>query len=264
MNFLQITQAIPDIRADIIFMFYGFPITNSIILIWLIIPFLIIFSFFLKKYLCLNPVKKIQLISEIIIEAILKMLNQITQSKEKTKVILPIIGTVFIFFLISNLITLIPGVGAITFENKALLRTPTTDLNTTLAVAILVMLLVQFFGIRSRGILEHIGQYLQFKKVFISFKKGIGKGLFSIIDFLMGILDITQEFAKMVSLSLRLFGNMFANEVLIVVIMSFLALIAPSILIAQTLLIGTLQAAVFSILSAVYLSLAVDIENNKK
>lgn len=262
MNFLQISQNIPEVEPEIIFSIGGFPVTNSMMLVWLIIPLFMVFSYLLKKRLCLAPDKKTQLISEIIVEKTFALLDQVTRNREKTKKIFPIAGSIFIFFLISNIIILIPGPGALTIGEKSLFRTPTTDLNTTLAVAVLILILAQLFSIRSKGTLEHFGQYFQFKQVFKGFKQGLSQGAFSIINFVMGLLDIVGDFAKTISLSFRLFGNMFAGEVLMIVVMSFFAFVAPSLIVAQTLLIGVLQAVVFAILSAVYLSLAVDTPNS--
>ncbi len=258
MNFLQVSQPIPDIRPETIFSIAGFPVTNTMLLVWLIIVVLVCFSVFLKKRIELKPVKKVQVVAEIIVEKSTEMINQITRNEQLTKKLLPLIGAIFVFFLVSNIIALIPGIGALTAGGKTLLRAPTTDLNTTLAVAITVVFLMQLFGVKNRGILGHLGQYFQFKQVYQGFKQGIGKGVISVINFAMGLLDIVGDMAKVISLSLRLFGNMFAGEVLIIVMMSFFAFIAPSLLIAQTILIGILQALVFSILSAVYISLTVD------
>jgi len=256
MNFLQISQSIPDLKPDILFNVGGFPVTNTMTLTWLIVGLVIIFGVLLKKSLRLKAKNKIQLIVEMIIEAMLSMLDQVTQKRERSKKMLPIIGSVFLFFVITNLITLIPGLTSIIVNGKALFRVPTTDLNLTLALAVLMIGLTQIVSIKSKGVLNHMGEYIQIKQVYLGFKKSIGEGLTAFINFVMGLLDIIGEFAKIISLSLRLFGNMFAGEVLMVVMMSFSAFVAPSILIAQTLLVGLLQAMVFSILCAVYLNLS--------
>jgi len=258
MNFLQINQSLPGLKPDILFNIGGFPVTNTMTLTWLIVGLVIIFGILLKKSLVIKAKSKLQLIIELIVEAIIGMLDQITQNREKSKKILPIIGSVFLFFIAANLITLIPGLTSIIFNNKPLFRVPTTDLNLTLALAVLMIGLTQIVSIKSKGILNHIGEYIQVKKVYLGFRKSIGEGMIAFINFIMGFLDIIGEFAKVISLSLRLFGNMFAGEVLMVVMMSFSAFVAPTILIAQTLLIGLLQAMVFSILGAVYLNLAFD------
>jgi len=133
------------------------------------------------------------------------MLDQITGSRKRSYQILPIIGSIFIFFLLTNVISLIPGITAITFKEMSIFRTPTTDFNTTLALAILIIFLAQTVSIKTKGIFGYLGEYFQFKNIWQSFKEGFGKGITSIIYFAMGLLDIVSEIAKVISLSLRFF-----------------------------------------------------------
>lgn len=256
MNFLQISQSIPSLRPDVLFHIGGLPVTNTMTLAWLIVLLVIVFGVLLKKRLEIKATSKFQLFVEMIVEQMLEMLDQITQQRKRSNAMLPIIGSIFLFFIIANTITLIPGLTSINVNGSALFRVPTTDLNMTLAIAVLMIVITQIASIKSKGIFNHIGEYIQIKQVYLGFRESLNKGMFAIIDFVMGLLDIIGEFAKVISLSLRLFGNMFAGEVLMVVMMSFSAFVAPSLLMAQTLLVGLLQAMVFSILSAVYLNLA--------
>jgi len=256
MNFLQITQPIPQLCPETIFHISGLPVTNSIMSTWLAIIFVVSFVFFLRKHFHLRSKSKVQVCFEVVIEAVVGLLDQITNNRERSEKLFSIIGSIFLFFLLLNTITLIPGLTAITINGIALFRTATTDFNTTLALAILVVFIAQLASVKSKGFFNHLGQYIQFKKVFLGFKESIGQGFIAIINFVMGLLDIVGELAKIISLSLRLFGNIFAGEVLMVVMMSFLSFIAPSLLLAQTLLVGGLQAMVFAVLSAVYLNLA--------
>jgi F-type H+-transporting ATPase subunit a len=258
MSFLQINQSIPDLRPDVLFNIGGFPVTNTMTLTWLIVGIIIVFGVILRKFIQLEAKSKLQLMMEMAIEGMIGMLDQITQNTKKSKKMLPIIGSVFLFFVLTNVITLLPGFTSIMIGESPLFRVPTTDLNMTLAIAVTMIGLTQIVSMKSNGVLNHIGEYIQLKKIYLGFKEGIGQGFLAIINFAMGLLDIVGEFAKIISLSLRLFGNMFAGEVLMVVMMSFSAFVAPSILMAQTLLVGLLQAMVFSILSAVYLNLAFD------
>lgn len=257
MNFLQIAQPIPQLYPDLIFHVGGLPVTNSMTSTWLAIILVVGFVFFLKKHLHIRSKSKVQACFEVIIEGVVGLLDQITNNRERSEKLFSIIGSIFLFFLLLNLITLIPGLTSLTLNGVALFRTATTDFNTTLALAMLVVLISQLASVKSKGFFGHLGQYIQFKKVFLGFKEGIGQGFIAIINFAMGLLDIVGEFAKIISLSLRLFGNIFAGEVLMIVMMSFLSFIAPSLLLVQTLLVGGLQAMVFAVLSAVYLNLAI-------
>ena len=260
MDLLKIIQSNPNLHSDVIFHIFGLPITNTILLTWVVVLLAIVFSLIIKRNISINPTTKSQNVFEAIIDAILSLLDQITGKRKVSEKLLPLIGSIFLFFLVSNLITLIPGITAITFKGKAVFRTPTNDLNTTLSVAVLVVILIQAASIKARGFWGYIGKYIQVKGVIDGFRKGFGDGALAIINFAMGLIDIVGEIAKIISLSLRLFGNIFAGEVLMVVLMSFMAFVAPSILFAQTLLVGGLQAMVFAVLSAVYLSLAMSSE----
>jgi F-type H+-transporting ATPase subunit a len=256
MNFLQIVEPIPQLYSGVVFHIGRLPVTNSMISTWLAMVLVLGFVFFLKKHINLKSESKVQTFFEIIIEAMFGLLDQITSDRKRSEKLFSIIASIFVFFLLLNTITLIPGLTAIKVNDVALFRTATTDFNTTLALAVLVVFLSQLASIQSNGLFGHLGQYIQLKRVFLGFKKGIGQGFLSIIDFAMGLLNVMGELARVISLSLRLFGNIFAGEVLMVVMISFLSFIAPSLLLAQTLLVGGLQAMVFSVLSAVYLNLA--------
>ncbi|MCK4525128.1 MAG: F0F1 ATP synthase subunit A, partial [Candidatus Andersenbacteria bacterium] len=117
-----------------------------------------------------------------------------------------------------------------------------SDLNTTLALAIVSVLATQIFGIIALGVFKY-------GKKFINFS--------SPITFFVGILELVSEVAKMVSFSFRLFGNVFAGEVLLVVIMTLAPFIAPLPFFGLELFVGFVQALVFAMLTLVFLKMAV-------
>jgi F-type H+-transporting ATPase subunit a len=94
------------------------------------------------------------------------------------------------------------------------------------------------------------------KQVIKGFKKSLGEGAVSVIGFFVGLIEVFSEVAKMVSLSLRLFGNVFAGEVLLTVLASLIAFLVPLPFMALELLVGLIQATVFSMLTLVYLTMA--------
>jgi len=147
--------------------------------------------------------------------------------------------------------------GSFTYKGMSIFRTPTTDFNVTVSLALAMVLLIQFASIKKWGFLKHISNYLKFHEIFQGFKKGIGAGFMGIINFLIGLLDIISEFAKVVSLSFRLFGNMFAGETLAVVLLGFLAYVLPVSWMIMNIFAGFIQAMVFGSLTAAYYSLAV-------
>lgn len=241
--------SIPTVQAEKVFEISGFPVTNTILMSWVVVAFLSISAFFIKHGINIVP-KGLQNLVEWIIEQILNLLEGIFGSRAQAEKYLPIIATIFFFVLFSNWFGLIPGVGPIgVYENREgqnilvpFLRSPSSDLNFTLALAIITVLLVNIFGIIAIGFFKHFGKFISFK---------------SPIAFLVGILELISEVARMVSFSFRLFGNIFAGEVMLAIAAFFLPYFLPVPLLAMETFVGLIQAAVFAILAAVFISIAV-------
>jgi len=161
-------------------------------------------------------------------------------------------------------VTLIPGLSAITYNGVSIFRTPTNDFNMTFSIALAMVILANIMSIRDFGLFGHIGKFVKIKEVVEGFRKSIGAGLLAIIDFFIGLLDIVSEFAKVISLSLRLFGNMYAGEVLAAIFLGALAILIPAPWTAMNLLVGILQAMVFGSLTAAYITLAIATQEPKK
>lgn len=253
--FLQVTADKPPLQPDIIFNIGDWPITNTQLMIWLILIILIIGFFKIKKFQ-VKPSGKFQHIIEILYEGMFNFLEQLTGNKKRAKTLFPLIGAIFIFIGFSNLIGLIPLLTSITWEGAPFFRTPTNDFNTTFSMALGVIILTHIVSIKEWGLFGHLGKFFKFKEVIQGFKKGFGNGMTAIIDFMIGLLDIVSEVAKTISLSLRLFGNMYAGEVLTVVIFSGLAYGLPSIWLAMNLLVAVVQTIVFGSLTAAYYMLS--------
>lgn len=257
MNFLQIERSITGIQPEIIFRIYGFPFSNTTLLLILLATFLFIVSYFGVSSFKSIPTK-IQALVEMLYEGIVSLITQITGSIKLSTQILPLIGALLVFIGLSNLIgLLVPGLTSITYEGISIFRTPTADFNTTFSLAVACILLTHLVSIRDWGFLGHLGKFLQFKEVYLGFKKSPKEGGMAIVGFFIGLLDVVGEFAKVVALSLRLFGNMYAGEVLMLVIFGGLAYILPSLWVAMSLLSAVVQAVVFSLLVAAYYTLAV-------
>jgi len=244
------------IQPDIIFSIGSLGITNAMIMGLLVTLILSVITYWITKSLSLNPSKK-QNIAELIIEGFLGFIEQLTGSRSQAAFLLPLIGTLFLFLGLSNIIGLIPGLTAITIDGIPLFRTPTNDFNMTFSIATAMVLLAQYASMKKFGFFGHMSKFFKFGHVIRSFKKGFSEGFISIIDFLIGLLDIISEFAKVISLSLRLFGNMYAGEVLAAVLMGVLAIIIPAPWTAMNFVVGILQAMVFGSLTAAYYSLSV-------
>ncbi|NCC70101.1 F0F1 ATP synthase subunit A [bacterium] len=257
-SFLRFFRDKPEIQPEIIFSIGDFPVTNSLLLTLLIIIFIIIFVVYLNKKISEKP-KNIQNIFEYLYESMINMTTQITGSKLISENIFPLIGSLFVFIALSNLITfLIPGLSSITYNSISLFRTPTNDFNMTFAISLSIILFIQIQSIKSYGIFGYLGRFLKFKEVFIGFRKGISSGLQAFIDFFVGLLDIVSEIAKIISLSLRLFGNIYAGEVLATLIFGAFAYGLPTIWAIMSLLTAVVQSIVFGALVAAYYSGSID------
>ena len=129
-------------------------------------------------------------------------------------------------------------------------RNANTGLNTTLAIALIAMFFVEFWGIRSLGLFRYAGKFLNFS----GFKRGITTGF---IDFFVGILEGISEIARVISFTFRLFGNMFAGEILLFVMMFLipLALVVPFY--GLELFVGFIQATIFAVLTLMFAAIAV-------
>lgn len=227
----------------------GWPVSNTLLMSWISMALLIVFSFFVKSRLKAIP-GKVQNLTEAIIEAMENFMTTVTGDKEKTKKFFPLIATLFIFILISNWMGILPGVGSIgIIEHEKLVpffRSTNSDINMTLALAIISVMATQIFGISMVGFFRHFSKFISFKDP---------------IQFFTGILELIAEVAKIISFSFRLFGNIFAGEVLLMVIFFLVPLIVPLPFLFLEIFVGFIQALVFAMLTLVFLTVATSKEH---
>ena len=238
-----------EIAAEKIFNIFGMPITNALLMSWISAIVLIVGALVISKKLSAVP-SFFQNIVEYFIEKALDLMEGIFGSRERAQEYFPIVVTIFLFILVSNWLGILPGTGSVgllkMYEGKEvftpLFRSAASDLNFTLGLAIITVLLVNIYGIRSLGWGKHLSKFFTFKGP---------------IDFFVGILEFISEFAKMISFSFRLFGNVFAGEILLT-IMAFLApFFIPVPFLALEVFVGFIQALVFSMLAMIFISVAV-------
>lgn len=177
-------------------------------------------------------------------ESLLDLIENVTHNRAKAVRLFPLLATLFIFILVNNWLGLLPGVGSLTVTGPhgpvPLFRAATADLNTTLALAVISVVMTQVYAIRELGAVSHLKKYISLNPILL----------------FVGLLEFFAEFSKMISFSFRLFGNIFAGEVLLVVI-SFLApALAPLPFFFLELFVGLVQALVFTMLSLVFLEIA--------
>lgn len=243
----------------------SFTITNSMLNTWIALALFVVLAFVLRSRRALVP-RGIQNGVEVILELIIDQIQKVTNDRVRARRFLPIVGSLFTFILVSNWMGLIPGVGTIGVWGMheghltliPLFRAATSDLNTTLALSVLAVVSSHILGIAAIGFFRYGNKFIQLGNLWKSLRKGPVAIFAACIEFFVGILELIGEVAKMLSLSLRLFGNVFAGEVLLTVIAGLIAYAAPLPFIFLELIVGIVQATVFSMLTLVYLTVATD------
>lgn len=244
----------------------GFTITNSLIMSWVTVIILITFFVLIGRRIAKVP-KGLQNIFEIILEQALDMADTVTGSRKKTEKFLPIVFALFLFILINNWLGLLPGVGTIGFVENGehgkvfvpLLRGATADINTTFAIGLFSIVMSHVFGVTMVGVWNHFNKFVNIK-AFLEIPKKIKKDPMIImvnpIKAFVGLIEIVGEIAKVASLSLRLFGNIFAGEVLLASMMALFAFFLPLPFMFLEIIVGIVQALVFAILTLAFMSIA--------
>lgn len=252
----QVSREIPGLDPEIVLHVFGYPIATSTMMIFLIIVLFAVVGFFVTRKFKLRPTN-IQTAIEMIYEGVFDLINNITDDKKRTQMIFPVVGSMMIYLMIANIIDLTPGLADIKFNDTSVFGSPTADFNTTFGLALASVIIINLISIKEWGTLEYLGKFFKFKEIYLGFKQGIVPGFVAIIEFLVGLLDIIGEVTKVISLSLRLFGNMYAGKVLMLILLGAFAYIIPSTWIAMNLFVGVLQAIVFASLVAAYYTLAI-------
>jgi F-type H+-transporting ATPase subunit a len=250
--------------AEPIYHIGDFPITNALATSWVVVLIIILLSAVLRKSLREVP-GKIQNIFEVVTDGALGLCDQVTNDRKLSLKIFPIAISVFFFILINNWLGITPfgGFGLIETGEYGkvfipFLRGGTADINTTLALAVMAVLGANVFGIVSIGAWKTINKYVNLKalgQIFTKIRKDPTVIIVAPITFFVGLIEIAGEFAKVASLSFRLFGNILAGEVLLASIAALAPYAAPIPFLFLEILVGVIQALIFSILLVVYFTI---------
>lgn len=246
---------IPPIAAEAIAHIGNITITNTMLNAWIAIVIFFIIGLFVKKNASLRP-GKFQNGAEFVLEGLMGYFDQVTGDRKKTLRFLPLAGTVFFFILLSNWLGLLPGTGSITAGHSMLLRPANTDLNLTVAMALVSVIASHIFGFITVGFVAHANRFIALKTLVKSFKHGPVAIFSAFVEMIVGVIELVGEIAKVFSLSLRLFGNIFAGEVLLSVISALVGAVVPAPFMLLEILVGLIQASVFTLLTLVYLTIA--------
>lgn len=234
-----------SLKAEVLGHLFGFPITNSLLMTWLVMAVLIIFAIWFRRTLKMIP-GKLQAAVEWVFEGAYGYVVETFESEALAKRFFPLIATIFLFILVGNELAFLPGIGSIGLfhgtEFEPLFRAPAADLNFTLALAFISFFVIEITGIAVLGWWKYVGRFVN---------------VTSPVNFVVGLIEVVSNLSRLVSFSFRLFGNIFAGEVMILVAGYFLPYLLPVPLMGFEMFIGAIQALVFAMLTMFFIKLSV-------
>ncbi len=219
----------------------GFPVTNTL---WVavLVSIILVLLFALARARRRTVPRGLQLFLETIVEGGWKLIRDSSGSEKVANRLHPFALTVFLLFIVGNLLSFLPGLSSITYRGMPLYRTATTDYNMVLIIALFFIIMVQMVSITTGGVLNYIKKFFNFS---------------SPLNFILGFFDIIGETAKLVSISFRFFGNAFAGEVLVAVLLFIFPYVLPLPFLGIILLSSIVQPAVFALLVMIYIQMAI-------
>ena len=266
-SWLSVPQPEPRLPAEEVFHLFGFPITNSIIGAWFTIIVLVGFSYAVTRRMKVVP-SRLQSAFEFLLGWLYNLCQRVA-GEENGRRFFPIVATIFLFVAFNAWLSLIPGFGSITIttaegEHAHLLRGANTDINMPLALALVSFVFVEYFGLKSLGI-RYLGKFINVGQFFGSISQivrgrlraGLGGLITGFINIFVGFLEALSEVVRIVSFTFRLFGNMTAGEILLLIAAFLIPWVFALPFYGLELLVGFVQALIFAGLTLVFLTLAV-------
>lgn len=228
---------------------FGMPITATMVTAWVTLVLLVVFAIIFRSKLKTVP-GKLQVMVELLIGGAYDFMTETLESRELAKKYFPLIMTIFIFVLALNWIGLLPGVTSIGMYGEShgeetlipFLYPANTDLNITIGLAIVAFFAIELAGILTLGLWKYGGKFINFH---------------SPLAFLIGIIELVSELARLISFSFRLFGNIFAGKTLLLIAIFFVPFVVPVPVLAFELFVGVIQAFIFAVLTLFFIKLAI-------
>jgi F-type H+-transporting ATPase subunit a len=240
-----------SLAPDILFYIGSFPVTNTLLWSFVVSLFLVVILVSVGQRMKRVP-SGLQNIIEMLIEGSYSFIESVIGPGKKTRRIFPLVTTMFIFIVVSNLAVYIPGQAAFTIDSSegplAIFRAVMSDYGLVLIMTLIAVITTQIVAIVVSGPFGYLGRFLNFR---------------SPLKFFLGIMELIGELAKIVSLSFRLFGNIFAGEVLGLVVLFLAPFFIPLPFLFLGLLVAVVQAFVFAVLTLVFVSMASEIEEKE-
>jgi F-type H+-transporting ATPase subunit a len=255
-----------QLPAETVFHIFGFPITNSVIAAWITVIFLVVFSYAVTRRMKLVP-GRLQAAFEFLMGWLHDLCCSVAGDKNGRR-FFPIVATIFLFVGFNAWLALLPGYGSITVNAAEgevhLIRPANTDINMPLALALVSFVFFNIFGLRTLGTsyLKRFFNVREFGKGLRSiFKGNVGEGVGGLftgaIQIFTGFLELLSYFIRIISLTFRLFGNMTAGEILLLVAAFLVPWLFAIPFYGLELIIGFIQALIFAGLTLIYVTIAV-------
>ncbi len=244
-HYVAMAEPHVSLPAETVFTLGSFPITNTMLTGLVGYALLIWMLFFVAGRVKKDNKNRFVSFVQWIFELLYGTVRSVLGNEKAARRLAPYAITIFFFVLVQYWLGILPLAHVITWNGVPLVRSLNADLNTTFALAIMTMALVQVYAIRHHGFFGNLGRYFRnpFKDVVGAFE---------------GILELVAEFSRFVGLSLRLFGNVFAGEILLMMIALLTVYAAPLALppfYVFEFFIGAVQAYIFFMLTVVFISL---------
>jgi len=209
------------ISPQVVFELFGLPITDTVVSTWVMMILIILLVIAIRKF---KPEA-----GEMLIEFINNIVSSVMPEDVDLTKFLPILGTLAIFLVFANIFSIFP-----------VMVSPTANINTTVALSIVVFFAVHFYGIKEKGLWGYVKDFAN--PIFIL------------------PLEIVSQFSRTLSLSIRLFGNILSTDLIVAIVFALIPFIAPLPLAALGMLTGVLQAYIFIVLASLYIASAVEVQ----
>ncbi|HMS92954.1 MAG TPA: F0F1 ATP synthase subunit A [Candidatus Saccharibacteria bacterium] len=236
-----------SLAAEPVFYIGNFAVTNALIMGCMGLVATVGVCFYVRHKVVRGEKNKFTGLFEWAFELLLNQVNNAIPDRKLARKIAPLAITIFLFVLFNYWLSVLPGVGSVSWNGVPIFRALVADVNFTVMLAVVTMIAVQVFAVRQLGLIGNAGRYFR-----NPLKDPIGA--------FEGILELIGEFSRGIALALRLFGNAFAGEVLLMLVAALAGAISSLILplfMAFELFIGFIQAYVFFMLTLIFTSLAV-------
>ncbi len=267
-DLLKVSKPHVVLPAETVLHVGHFPVTNTLIASWLTMVVLVGASFLATRKMKLIP-GRAQAMVEVVVEGLLNFVESVV-GKHHARMILPGVATIFIYVITNAYMGLLPFFGTIGIHEHegglvSIFRAANTDINLPLSIAISSFVLAESWGMRAIGTVHYVSEFINVKQLGQGLKElFMGRLrtapmniLFGFISLFVGVLEIFSHLTRMLSFTFRLFGNMTAGEILIAVSCFLVPMVFPMPFYGLELLIGMIQALIFSGLTLVFGTIAV-------